>query len=234
VLNLADAYIANDGCDLVVQFLRDNPATTSVELRGNNIGPEGAAVLAQAFAGANTNVRSLSLEWNMIGNGIGPLAEAIALNPKLEVLDLRNNRIGPEGAEAIARLLETNKGLIKLDLRWNEIGSAGANALLAAFRVNRSLKQLDLAGNKIPEGLMAQLESAVRGEETATLQQSGSSPAMLESVVPIRLLDKEKSYADDLQNKYESQLIANSRSEARIAEIEGLLDNERRKTKDVR
>jgi hypothetical protein len=57
---------------------------------------------------------------------------------------------------------------------------------------------------------------------------------MLESVVPIKLLDKEKSYADDLQNKYETHLIANSRSEARIAELESLFDNERRKTKDVR
>jgi Ran GTPase-activating protein (RanGAP) involved in mRNA processing and transport len=105
----------------------------------------------------------------MIGNGVGPLVEVLASNSKLESLDLRNNRIGPAGAEAVARMLETNKSLVKLDLRWNEIGSAGAEALLNAFRVNRTLKQLELAGNKIPEGLMSQLEAIVRGEETAVL-----------------------------------------------------------------
>jgi len=57
---------------------------------------------------------------------------------------------------------------------------------------------------------------------------------MFESVVPLKLLNKEKEYADELQSKYESHLITNSRAEARIAELESLFDMERKKTKDVR
>jgi Ran GTPase-activating protein (RanGAP) involved in mRNA processing and transport len=129
---LADAFIGDDGCDLVAQFLRDNPSTTSVELRGNNIGPEGASYISQALVGASS-IRSLSLEWNSVGDGLGPLSEALTINSKLEMLDLRNNRIGPLGASLLARMLSSNKSIYKIDLRWNEIGSAGAQEIFQAL-----------------------------------------------------------------------------------------------------
>ena len=229
VLNLADAFIGDAGCELVAQFLRENPGTTTVELRGNNIGPEGAAYLATALSG-QTSVRNLSLEWNAIGNGLDPLMEALTINSKLEALDLRNNRIGPEGATYISRMLQANKSINKLDLRWNEIGASGANELLAGLRVNTSIKQIELAGNKIPENLLGELESGSKDQAAPTKQIAG----MFESVVPLKLLNKEKEYADELQSKYESHLITNSRAEARIAELESLFDMERKKTKDVR
>jgi Ran GTPase-activating protein (RanGAP) involved in mRNA processing and transport len=153
VLNLADAFIGDEGCDMVAQFLRDNPTTTTVELRGNNIGPQGASYIAQALVGVSS-VRNLSLEWNVVSNGLGPLTEALSLNANLESLDLRNNRIGPEGAGQIARMLQTNKGLNKLDLRWNEIGSSGANEILQALKSNKTLKSIDMSGNKVPESIM--------------------------------------------------------------------------------
>jgi hypothetical protein len=49
--------------------------------------------------------------------------------------------------------------------------------------------------------------------------------------VPYAILQKEKDYAEDLKAKYEAQVIAHSRTEKRVRELEKALDNERRKLK---
>ena len=50
-------------------------------------------------------------------------------DPTLEVLGLRNNSIGSEGATAIAQVLSCNKTLKKVDLNWNNIGNKGLEAI---------------------------------------------------------------------------------------------------------
>ena len=57
-------------------------------------------------------------------------------DPPLEVLVLRNNSIGEEGATAIAQVLTCNKTLKKVDLYWNNIGNKGLVALCDVLRPN--------------------------------------------------------------------------------------------------
>ena len=57
-------------------------------------------------------------------------------DPPLEVLVLRNNSIGEEGATAIAQVLTCNKTLKKVDLYWNNIGNRGLVAMIDALRPN--------------------------------------------------------------------------------------------------
>ena len=64
-------------------------------------------------------------------------------------LDISANRIGGDGAKALASRLTLNTELLKLDLSDNFIGGDGAKALLDALRNNTTLLELNLSGNKI-------------------------------------------------------------------------------------
>ncbi len=90
---------------------------TSLNLRGNQIGDDGAKAIASL-----TGLTSLNLCANQIGDDG---AKAIASLTGLTSLDLRGNRIGDDGAKAIASLT----GLTSLKLNTNQIGEDGVNAI---------------------------------------------------------------------------------------------------------
>ena len=251
-LNLSDSFIGDEGCHLVAQYLKDNLCVHTLELRGNSITVEGlrslAPVLRQSF------LRSISLEWNNIGDGIGVLTDSLCYNSSIQCLDLRNNRIGPEGASQIARLIENSTTLAKIDLRWNEIGVLGAKKILGAIPRSRSLKCMELSGNKIPEEVILQIEQQMKGDEKGprTEERSSRNEERLSRTEDKKAREekscreersglkspgrsfKEFSYNDELYAKYEAQMIANAKNEARINELEILLEQETRRVQEVR
>lgn len=228
-LNLGDSFIGDEGCGLVAQFLRENLGTHSVELRGNNITGEGLRILASALRG-QTFVRNLSLEWNNIGNSIKPLSDALAYNESVQSIDLRNNRIGPEGAGYIADLIETNKSITRIDLRWNDIGATGARSLVSALRKPHSIQQLEISGNKIPEDILQQLEQLLRGEQQTNKSRYGSPRSFSRSMERTASRD----FSEDIHQKLEGQILATARSESKINELELLLEQEARRSADMR
>ena len=57
------------------------------------------------------------MEWNCIGiwdSGVRAIADALSINETLQELDLRNNKIGPQGAQVLALCLKHNTKLRKL------------------------------------------------------------------------------------------------------------------------
>lgn len=55
-LTLADAFIEDDGCSIVAEALCANRSIKSLDLRGCNVGPRGAKILAGAIQ-SNTGIR---------------------------------------------------------------------------------------------------------------------------------------------------------------------------------
>ncbi len=86
-----------------------------VTLKGNlGIRDEGVAVFAEALRDPSCSLTALGLgEVAMTLTGVTALAEALAANTRLESLDLRNNAIGAEGVEALARTLRTSNSTLK-------------------------------------------------------------------------------------------------------------------------
>jgi len=82
----------------------------------------------------------------MWDSGIAAIAEGLALNQTLRVLDLSNNQISHEGGTEIAGALKRNKQLRVLDMRWNNIGVAGGRAFLNSLSHNKYVVSLELAG----------------------------------------------------------------------------------------
>jgi len=80
-------------------------------------------------------VTSVDLRANSIGvDGAKAIAEALKVNAVVTTLDLYKNNIGPEGAKAIAEALKVNAVLTKLDIQFNEMGDAGKKAVRDAVK----------------------------------------------------------------------------------------------------
>lgn len=236
-LNLSDCFIGDEGCQVVAKYLRENSLIHNLELRGNAITCIGVDVLSSVL-GPKTFLKNLSLEWNNIGDSLCTFAEALSRNNSLQVIDLRNNRIGPEGAGHIAKIIENNSSLQKMDLRWNDIGLAGGRKILQALQRPHRITTIDLSGNKIPEDLLNSIEKSLKGTETPTDEERliKDERSSFRSNSPIRSerVTKESKYNDELFSKYETQMMTNARHEARIKELEILLEQESRRNSEIR
>ena len=97
----------------------------------------------------NTVLEKLGLGDNKLTLADGKLANAIAKNTTLKVLDLHNNKILPEGMKQLADALKSNNALQELDLSRNKIGSEGAQYVAEMLAVNETLQEIDLDNNTI-------------------------------------------------------------------------------------
>ncbi|KAG0283777.1 hypothetical protein BGZ97_008416, partial [Linnemannia gamsii] len=95
------------------------------------------------------------------------LAE-INAHSTLTTLNLRNNSIGDNGAEALSETLKTNSTLTTLDLARNSIRNNGAVALSEALKSNSTLTTLDLSSNSIGENGAVALSEALKTNSTLT------------------------------------------------------------------
>ncbi|KAI8901525.1 hypothetical protein BC833DRAFT_617561 [Globomyces pollinis-pini] len=161
-LILADCFLGDDGCVKIALALKLNTSITRLDLRGNSIRSDGAIAIAQMLK-VNTKLETLLLEWNCVGiwdSGIQSIAESLSMNEYLQVLDLRNNKIGPQAAMTISTCLKHNTSLRKLDLRWNNIGLIGGRAFVDLLKWNKTLMDLELAGNEIPEDVLRAISTS--------------------------------------------------------------------------
>ncbi len=91
----------------------------------------------------NKTLKTLHLDGNNIGtDGARLLAAALERNSTVTGLYLGDNHVGPDGARHLAAALERNTTLTSLHLRFNNIGEAGAAALRAALETNCTLEEL--------------------------------------------------------------------------------------------
>lgn len=129
--------------------LTTNTTVTELFLPSNNIGPEGARVLARAIQQNRKTIVRVYLTRNRIGNdGTRFLAASLA-HCSLKELYLAGNGIGHVGVEHLATALVDNTSLKKLDLRDNHIDNLqGMEAIRKILSSNLGLEWLYLWGNR--------------------------------------------------------------------------------------
>ena len=122
---------------LVAYLIPAMPALTSLDLRFNDIGAEGAKAIADALSSGRSGLTSLNLE---------------------------DNNIGAEGAKTIANALQSGKAVLSsLNLADNALcgieaygqgtyDASGIQALASALAGNAVLTALDLSNNKLTNG----------------------------------------------------------------------------------
>ena len=147
---------------LIVSDLKLMAGVTTLFLGINNIGDEGAKVIAEALK-VHAVLTTLRLDNNKIGvEGAKAIAEALKVNAVLTTLSLNYNQIGDEGAKAIAEALKSGMVVVTiLNLDSNMIRGEGAIAIAEALKVNSVLKNLSVANNNIDGEGAQQLATAV-------------------------------------------------------------------------
>ena len=161
-INLAESYMGDSGVDAVCQGLMQSKVIESLDFRGANLYRSNG--LAQLLAKTFT-LRELKCEWNSLGvyeTGISEISEALKSNKSLMTLDLRNNKITPEGANSLSNALRANSVLQNLDLRWNYLGVRGGKYIMEALHDNYTIIDLKLAGNEIDYKTLQEIDRMIR------------------------------------------------------------------------
>eukprot|EP00667_Euglena_gracilis_P030533 EG_transcript_42343 len=122
------------------------------DFNGDSIDAQQASVIADALK-TDTTVEELKLQGHLwSGNKMGPegakaVAEALRHNATLHTVNLSWNKMGPEGAKAVAEALRHNATLHTVNLSWNKMGPEGAKAVAEALRHNATLHTVNLSYN---------------------------------------------------------------------------------------
>mmetsp|Transcript_38424 Transcript_38424/g.44034 ORF Transcript_38424/g.44034 Transcript_38424/m.44034 type:complete len:119 (-) Transcript_38424:1916-2272(-) len=66
---------------------------------------------------------------------------------KLQVLTLRNNKIGTLGAETIGSFMKSNNTIKYLDLSFNQFDDNACESISEMLRTNQCLRYLNMLGN---------------------------------------------------------------------------------------
>ena len=122
---------------------RENSTLRVLRLSDTNIDSFAAIALGQMLE-TNMTLTKLDLGGNQNIGFLGAVAIAKGVRT-LKHLDLRNTRLGPVGAKALALLIRTNKSLKYLNLSRNNFGDEGAIHVAEALIYNTSLEQLSLS-----------------------------------------------------------------------------------------
>ncbi|KAJ1492760.1 hypothetical protein T484DRAFT_1770354 [Baffinella frigidus] len=140
------------GATALAQALRSNRVLTSLSLKDNQVGPEGAEKLA-AMLHDNRTIERLNLMGCAVGDqGVEALAGALALpSCNLLLLALRHNSA-----------LAENPPLTELALNSNLITDVGIAALAVALTTNTRLEILRLTENDLGRESLKRLTNSRR------------------------------------------------------------------------
>ena len=159
-------------CVAVAAALAANGALRELDISWNPFGPVGGTAIAELLA-ASRALEGLNLAGCGISRG-GTVAVAEVLGAAVETplrhLDLSENFVGREGAEALAAMLRRNSSLQSLELGANgPLDREAVEALAGAIEANDSLLSLGLQNNGLDEASKAALW---RAKEVSDLRRS--------------------------------------------------------------
>ena len=128
-LDCFGSYVSAGGAATIAGALLDGADISTINLRGNGLGDDGATLMAVALELKESPLRVLSLWSNDISDaGAIKLADALAVNTSLTTLDLAGNSIGEAGADRLTAAVARNRRLASLDLRNNDVDARDPKA----------------------------------------------------------------------------------------------------------
>lgn len=144
------------GAESIGKVLQTNKILQFLNLAGTGIGAEGLKYLIPGIE-SSQNLLNLNLSSNGLGwEKIQELGRSV-LSSKIIKLEIANNKLGYEGALAIAEMLmgHDNKACTveSLDLSMNLITTKGLSKILYSLTNNNTLRFLDLSENDFSAGL---------------------------------------------------------------------------------
>jgi len=176
-LDLSRNNITGAGAQELAKGITSNLSLTELNLSDNKVDDAGVASLAQALA-AKPAITTCNLNGNQItGSGVKSLSEHIGNNERsFSNLQLNNNKLGDDGASAVANLIKANSTITHVHLSGNGIGDSGVAALCSALGPDSLVVDLDLSDNNITSAGASSIEKLLKNNTTIIkLNLSGNS-----------------------------------------------------------
>lgn len=180
------------GVNALCEALKQNRTVTSISLLSDGIDDATAAALLElkrqrrapplvTLCGLATDTADVNLARMSLRSADAKLiGDEVASSRALTHLHLESNKLGPNGARAIADAVRANShlSLALLDVSGNGLGAEGAKAIADVLRETRSLTSLLIESNKMGDEGVAALADALRQNEhpilLASLDLSGN------------------------------------------------------------
>lgn len=154
-LDLSLNRIRDKGASFLAQFLAIDPPVICVDLRSNAITSDGSSMIFKALTG-NTHITTIDIsaidgiDRNRVGTqGATAIASVLKKNDILSSLTISMCGVSEEGCGFIGPALASNKSLLYLDLSANRVGTAGIKKLFAEDNSLGILETLNLSHNCI-------------------------------------------------------------------------------------
>jgi Ran GTPase-activating protein (RanGAP) involved in mRNA processing and transport len=162
-LNLQGNFIGPKGASYLGLALKDNVSITNLNIAGNKIGDEGVSRFAACLSGEECVLQTLNLNNNkMTADGLSYLGKYMTSNQSLTELSLSGNKVGPEGAKVLSKLLSHSGSCISsLELVRCDIRAQGAYDIASGLENNKQLRILNLRGNGLGDKGMTHLSKAL-------------------------------------------------------------------------
>ena len=188
-LNFSCNPLSRDSARLLSNMFRKNTSLNYLNLSGSINQMSRTVVLNYTFLGHRTalfkplkdlsccrNLCSLKLERNKLRYNDAPILVEVMKNNNLQILNLGENSIGPEGAAILSVGLTSCKKLLEFDISRNYIESSGLESLAKGLRCCTCLQKLKLQENRIkPESSSALLVVMKSCEDLQELNLSGNT-----------------------------------------------------------
>jgi len=226
VLNLSSNQLGDDSASELARTCLPalSRSLITLDLSGNkDIGDNGAEVLAESLRRSSDTVAlcKLILTYNSIGNvgasALGALLGECSVVGLVE-LDLNGNKVGDEGAVALAKGIETNTLLTHLNLKANNIGDEGAAEFVDSLDHNTTLLSLDLTHNSVSSSRTMVLDMLLKHR----------TPAKPIEETTNNILKDESSHAEEQQHASASSQLSLNASLENIAYNNAVMEQNRK------
>ena len=194
-LNLQCNNILSNGAHFIAEALKKCNLISKLILNCNNgIKEEGLRHIAEALVFNSSLVQLDLLDCAIeITDHSGPaVAEMLAANRSLQLLDLSKNTLTDVGGVAIAKSLKHNVSLKELKLSSCHISSRIVKSLADSLRVNTSLEVLRLNDNEIRDrevGLLADALKVNRSLQCLVVANNGISDTGVEDLAEMLVVN---------------------------------------------
>ncbi|XP_054910322.1 dynein regulatory complex subunit 5 [Poeciliopsis prolifica] len=167
VLRIRQSQIDDKKCRPLLRCLMEHPSLIELDLSHNIIRDGGARSVAELLS--KGQLKKLNICNNEIEvQGAQALAEVLSNNSSLLYLNLRLNQVRDEGGQAIAEALQKNTTLTYLNLAGNDLTFITAIVLSKVLLKNRRLRTLDLSCNLLGDVGGKALAEAMAHNSTLT------------------------------------------------------------------
>lgn len=215
-INLCRRGIGIEEAPLLRDAIIANPQLYVLKLSYNNLGDEGATIIASAILHDGKRHHQLSvldLGFNSIGDvGCGALAvHCLAGNFNIQTLYLSGNKFTEKGALSIAGAILHGTGLRSLHLSVNHVGHLGMKAIAGAIAKNEDRMTQAVATGEIDGSLIRRMEELHLGSTAITSDGFLAIPSMLMSNSSLRVICVSGNDLDDQDMLMLSQALTQNK-----------------------